>query len=132
VEYLSDQWLDALDTAVKEAPGMRSLAPLVVESIVTDVPRRGEVRYRIAVDAAGAAVRRSTASDTPAEVRLSTDYATAVAIARGVVNAQTALARGRLSLGGDVNVLLAHADTLTTLDDVTAALRSETTYATKS
>jgi hypothetical protein len=128
VQYLSDEWLDALDAAVQDAPSLRSLAPLVIESVVTGVPRRGEVRYRLAIDAGGARARRATASDAAAEVRLTTDYATAAAIARGTENAQTALARGRLSLGGDMNVLLAHADTLAALDDLSARLRAGTTY----
>jgi len=61
-------------------------------------------------------------------VRLTTDYPTAVAIARGRENAQIALARGRLRLGGDVDALVKRADALGALDDATAALRAATTY----
>jgi hypothetical protein len=128
MEYLSDAWIAALDAAVRDAPHMRTTAPLVIESVFTEVPRRGEVRYRLAVDASGARARAAHADDSPPELRLTTDYATAVAIAQGTDNAQTALARGRLRLGGDVNVLIAHADTLSTLDDLTAALRAATIY----
>jgi SCP-2 sterol transfer family len=128
MEYLSDAWIDALDAAVRDAPPLRTTTPLVIESVVTEVPRRGEVRYRLAVDASGARARSGDAGDPPPELRLTTDYATAVAIAQGTENAQTALARGRLRLGGDVNVLIAHADTLSTLDDLTAGVRAETTY----
>ena len=132
MEYLSDEWLDALDDAVQDAPALRSLAPLVIESVVTGVPRRGEVRYRLAIDAAGARARHAQVTDATAQVRLTTDYATAAAIACGTENAQTALAQGRLSLGGDVNVLRVHADTLAALDDVSARLRARTTYETAS
>jgi len=128
VEYLSDAWLEALDRTLRDAANLHTAAALVVESVVTGVPRRGEVRYRLTVDASGARARHANASDAPPELRLTTDYATAAAIARGTENAQTALARGRLRLGGDVNVLIAHADTLSALDDLTAALRAETTY----
>ncbi len=41
---------------------------------------------------------------------------------------QTALARGRLQLGGNIEVLTRHADALAALDDATAELRARTTY----
>jgi SCP-2 sterol transfer family len=128
MEYLSDAWIAALDAAVRDAPQLRTTAPLVIESVVTEVPRRGEVRYRVAVDASGARARSVDAADPTPELRLTTDYVTAVAIARGTENAQTALARGRLRLGGDVNVLIAHAETLSKLDDLTASVRTATVY----
>ena len=64
----------------------------------------------------------------PADVRLTTDYDTATAIALGKENAQSALAQGRLRLGGDIDTLVRGAAALTALDDATAALRAATTY----
>jgi SCP-2 sterol transfer family protein len=130
-EYLSDAWLDALDRALQASVSVKAVAPLVVEQVVRGVPQRGEVRYRVWVDAEGGHAGRiasDEAHDGRPDIRLSTDYTTASAIARGTENAQSALAHGRLQLGGNVDVLTRHAEALATLDDATAALRAVTTY----
>lgn len=130
-------WLNELDRAVRASTTVSALAPIVIEQVVSEVPGRGEVRYRIVVDDDGARVAESVvpSGDMPGgvvperpDVRLITDFDTAVAIALGRVNAQIALARGRLRLGGDVDALVRRADALTALDDATAALRAATTY----
>jgi hypothetical protein len=127
LEYLSEKWLDELDRALRASVSVSALAPIVIEQVVHDVPGRGEVRYRFRVDRDGARVTEGVASEPP-DVRLTTDYPTAVAIALGQENAQIALARGRLRLGGDVETLVRRADALGALDDATAALRAATTY----
>ena len=126
-EFLSEIWLRELDEAVRAAASVSALAPIVIEQVVSDVPGRGEVRYRIHVDGNGARVIEGAAPEPP-DVRLSTDYETAAAIALGKENAQIALARGRLRLGGDIDTLVRSADLLAALDDATAALRADTSY----
>ena len=101
---------------------------LVIEPVVAGVPGRGEVRYRISFDAATCAVAVPAGDARPADVRLETDYRTAVVLARGEMNAQAALADGRLQVSGDVVRLAAHASVLARLDDVFAAVRATTTY----
>ncbi len=127
IAYLSDAWIDALDAALDASNALSALAPLVLEQVVENTPR-GEVRYRVTVDANGAHARRSHADDAPPDLRITTDYATAAAIAQGRENAQTALAGGRLRIGGDIEVLTAQADAWNGLDDATARLRAETSY----
>jgi hypothetical protein len=130
-EYLSDAWLDALDDALQASASVAAVAPLVIEQVVREVPGHGEVRYRVWIDARGGHAAPTAARDghgTPPDIRLSTDYGTATAIARGNENAQTALARGRLQLGGTLDVLSRHADALAALDDATSELRAKTTY----
>ncbi|MDP9335284.1 MAG: SCP2 sterol-binding domain-containing protein, partial [Actinomycetota bacterium] len=104
-EFLSETWLEELDRAVRDSVSVSALAPIVIEQVVVDVPGRGEVRYRLRVDGDGARVTGGGAAE-PADLRLTTDYATAVAIAVGRENAQIALAHGRLRLGGDVDTLI--------------------------
>ncbi len=120
-------WLTELDRAVRGAVGASALAPIVIEQVVHGVPGRGEVRYQFRVDADGARVTECVPAEPP-DVRLTTDYATAVAIALGTENAQIALSRGRLRLGGDIDTLVRSAGALSALDDATTALRSATTY----
>jgi putative sterol carrier protein len=104
-----------------------ALAPVVIEQVVRAVPGRGEVRYHFRVDAGGACVVEGAPPES-ADVRLTTDYDTATAIALGKENAQSALAQGRLRLGGDIDTLVRGAAALAALDDATAALRAATTY----
>lgn len=120
-------WLGELDRAVRASASVSALAPIVIEQVVRDVPGRGEVRYRIYVDDGGARVAEGDTPERP-DVRLTTDYPTAVAIALGKENAQIALARGRLRLGGDIDTLARRAGALAALDDATAAVRAATTY----
>jgi hypothetical protein len=127
IEFLSEKWLRGLDDAVRASATVSGLAPIAIEQVVSGVPGRGEVRYRIQIDAGGARVTTGDATE-PADLRLSTDYDTAVAIASGRENAQIALARGRLRLGGDIEVLVRRSDALGALDDATAGLRANTTY----
>jgi len=122
-EYLSDAWLDALDTALSS---VRALGPLVIEQVVTGVPGRGEVRYFAWFD--GERGHAATLGSRPADVVLRTDYTTAAAIAQGRENAQRALAAGRLRLGGEIDALTRNADALAALDDATAVVRAATTY----
>ena len=134
-EFLSDQWIAALAKACDAARG-GTPAPdrdasgdrIVVEPMVGGVPGRGDVSYRVALDASGCSVAARDADAPAADVRLETDYETAVALARGELNAQTALAAGRLRVVGDVARLAAHAAALATFDDLFASVRSTTSY----
>jgi SCP-2 sterol transfer family len=126
-EFLSEQWLRELDAAVRASAAVCALGPIVIEQVVASVPRRGEVRYQLVVDAGGA--RLAVGADTrPADMSLSTDYRTAVAIAAGKENAQLALADGRLRLGGNIDALVRRSDAFGALDDATAALREVTAF----
>ncbi len=125
-EFLSREWQRALEEELAASPDVRALAPLVVEQIVVDVPEADEVRFRIVFDADGVRVGDAVAAD--ADVRITTDYDTAVALTTAGENAQHALARGRLRLGGDLELLAARAGALVALTDAAARLRATTTF----
>jgi len=134
-EFLSDEWIVALAESCRNAATRRDPAPdvddvelLVVEPVVAEVPGRGEVRYRISFDKTSCTAVAAAGDSPAADVRLETDYATAVVLARGETNAQAALADGRLRVTGDVSRLAAHASALARLDDLFASVRPATTY----
>jgi hypothetical protein len=133
-EFLSDEWITALALACGGEPGNapRGADRLVVEPAVVGVPERGEVRYRVSFDDVSCTVNGVALGAPAADVRLETDYATAVALARGEMNAQAALAAGRLRVSGDVARLAAHATALARLGDVFAAVRPSTTFSSSS
>jgi hypothetical protein len=132
-EFLSDEWLAALDAAAHaantagDADDAGDTDALAVEPVVRGVPGRGDVRYRVTCDTGVRAVTRSRDGE-PADVRIETDYATAVALARGELNAQTALADGLLRVSGDLARLGAHASALARLGDLFASVRASTTF----
>ena len=129
MEYLSDEWVGALDAALRAARLPPDSGAIEIEQVVTSVPSRGEVRYRVRIDPAGSSARRSSPDDAPPDVAFHTDYPIAVAIATGATNAQRALAEGRLRLVGAVSSLAGVAGALGVLGDVTAELRARTTHA---
>jgi predicted lipid carrier protein YhbT len=129
-EFLSGSWLDAFDRALTSHPvqALTDLAPFVIEQVVVGVPDRGEVRYRIVAERGGLHVVEAARDQSAPDVRFTTDYRTAVALAQGRTNAQSALALGRLRLGGDISLLGQHAELFAALEDRGAELRASTTY----
>ena len=132
-------------------------APVWIEVTVRAVPGRGDVRYHVGIDADGAHAAPGPigggagdddhdtddggidgggidGGDTDGggidrhALHLHTDYATAVALTRGETNAQSALARGALRVGGDVRVLLEHGSAVAAWHDAAAALRARTDF----
>lgn len=125
-EFLSDAWIAQLDRAARAAPGVSGLGvdpPLVIEQHV----RRGddEVVYSLHFAADGARVENGAASQP--DVILRTDAGTALAMQRGTMSAQDALAAGRLKVRGRMERLRAVGEALRTLDDVFGEVRAATT-----
>jgi hypothetical protein len=131
VRYLSPEWMAAAGRAVAGDDRLRAAlagVALVVEQRVTGGPD-GEVVWHVAIGPDGVALRPGPAgADRPADLRLTTDYATAAAVAAGTVGAQRAFVEGRLRVGGDLSLLLAHQRALAAVDDALAPVRAGTTY----
>lgn len=126
VEFLSDEWLDALDAAATSVASSRiDDGNLVVQQVVTD-DGVSDHAYYIEVREGRVRVRRGLAAE--ATLRFTTDRPTATAIARGDESAQAAFIQGRLRVGGDTRALTAHADLLARLDELFAPVRSTTVY----
>jgi len=98
---------------------------LTVEQTVEDTPD-GPVTWHITVEAGGMALTPGHADH--ADLRITTRWDTAAAVAAGTLAAQRAFVEGRLRLGGDLSLLLTHQRALATIDDVLAPVRATTTY----
>ena len=130
MRYLSPAWMDAAHRAIAADDSLRAATAgirLTIEHVATDAPEwaaGGTIRWHIVIDdgdvalVAGAALRF--------DVRLTTDYATAARIAAGELAAQRAFAEGRLRVGGELALLIRHQRALSGIDDVLAAVRTET------
>jgi putative sterol carrier protein len=126
-EFLSTEWVDALDAAARDAPfcDVPADQSLTVEQVVRDAPD-GEVRYHLCLEGGHIRVRRGPA-EAP-DLRLFTDYDVAVRLQRGELNAQDALTAGGLKLQGRFERVLHTSDLLHALEDVFAPVRAITTY----
>ena len=126
-DFLSAEWIDALDAAARAAtlPETVAAVSLTVEQVVRDSPD-GETRYHLRIVDGGARVQSGPA-EAP-DLRLFADYDVAARIQRGEVNAQEALAAGRLKVQGRFAHLLRVDDALRALEDVFAPVRAATTY----
>jgi putative sterol carrier protein len=127
-EFLSAGWVAALDAAARRSTLLTACAgdgPFVLEQRV-ELPTGDQAVHRLVFAADGARVLPG-ATARP-DVVLTTDLDTAVALAQGDVNAQQALAAGRLHVQGDLDVLTSRSDALAAVDDIFATVRAETTF----
>jgi len=126
-DFLSAEWIEALDAAARAAQLPEAVAALsiTVEQVVRDSPD-GEACYHLRIENGRAHVQAGPA-ESP-DLRLFADYDIAVRIQRGEVNAQEALAAGRLKVQGRFAHLLRVDDALRALEDVFAPVRAATTY----
>lgn len=125
--FLSDDWIAALVDAAAAAPRVEALddVALTVLQVVEIAPGQ-EVRYHLRI--ADGAVVVSPGSTDQADLTLYVDSPTARALHSGELNAQRALATGRLRVRGDLNRMLGSGDAFAALGDLFAGVRSETTY----
>ena len=126
-DFLSAEWIEALDAAARAAtlPESASAVSITIEQVVRDAPG-GESRYHLRIEDGRARVQLGPTAAP--DLRLFADYDVAARIQRGEVNAQEALAAGRLKVQGRFAHLLRVDDALRALEDVFAPVRAETTY----
>jgi hypothetical protein len=128
VRYLSLGWLESLSREVAESATLAALADrheIGVTQVVTDGPE-GTVTYHLQVR--DGAARFGAGPAEPEDVRMEQDWATAVAVATGELNAQEAFISGRIRLVGDQQRLLDAQPVFGALDGVFATVRAHTDY----
>lgn len=119
--FLTDEWIDGLHEAAASAV-IASDVRLVIQQVVAADPEGSEVAYVVEADHGRLSVRRGRVEHP--DVTFTQDRATALAIHRGEVSAQTAFMDGRLRLGGDLRSAIEGAGALATIQDVFAAGRA--------
>ena len=128
VTYLSTDWLDRLRSAAQGDDALRAAAEgveLTLQQVVTSAPG-GDVSYYVTFDDGEVYVQAGTVREP--SVTFTQDYRTAVAVARGELNALDALRDGRVLLTGDPTLLQQRTDALAALDAVFSEVRAETEY----
>jgi putative sterol carrier protein len=128
VRYLSPEWLDAAGAALAGDDALAAAlagVTLTVEQIVDGTPD-GTVRWHLAIEDGKVALTPGPAARP--DVRFTTTYAVAAAVARGESSAQRAFIEGGLRVGGDLSSVVAHQRTLAAVDDALVDVRAATTY----
>jgi predicted lipid carrier protein YhbT len=94
----------------------------VIQQIVPDGPDGAEVAWVVTAADGAITVRRGRV-DEP-DITFTQDRATAEAIHRGELSAQTAFIEGRLRLGGDLRAVIERGTSLAAIDDIFRAARA--------
>lgn len=122
MKYLSDEWIDAANTAVKAMP---ATTEAVAIGYVITAGEGDDRSYSIVLGPDTVAVVSGVDS---AGVVMTMDVELATAIAKGESSAQRAFLDGRIRLGGDARVLLGNRESMTEIDTRLAKLRNITVY----
>ena len=128
VEFLSPEWIAALDAAASSSAALRDATAdvaFVLQQTVTDTAD-GNVTWHVAVDHGDVRVRAGAAPH--ADVTFTQDDATARAVGSSGLSAQAAFMLGRLRIGGDVAILMEHRAAFDDLDDLFVDVRATTTF----
>jgi hypothetical protein len=122
--FLSPAWVADLATAAERLE-VEADDPVVVHQVVTGGPD-GERGYRLRLAGGRVAVEADGGGDP--DVTLTTDWPTAVALARGELAVTDAFMAGRLRVAGDLRALLRAGGALAGVDAVLAEVRDRTTW----
>ncbi len=128
IRYLSLAWIRELSREVSESETLRELSDehtIGVTQVVTDGPE-GNITYHLQVGDGMAAFGAGPAD--PENVKMQQDWATAVAVATGVMNAQEAFITGKILLVGDKPALIRAQPVFGALDSIFATVRERTRY----
>jgi hypothetical protein len=133
--FLSAEWFaEIARSAPAKTGGSADTAggpPLILEQLVHDTPD-GEVRYRVVLHDGTAhiepAAARTNGADSPPDLTIVSDWATASALAQGSLSAQAALMAGRLRIRGSLARLSNWGAGLAGVDPVPPDVRQRTTY----
>ncbi len=119
LDFLSESWLGALDERAQQVT-LAGPAELQLEYTI------GDVVYHVAF--AGDTVRFRPGPAPDPAVRLVTDRAAAVTIARGETSAQRVFMNGGLTIEGDPRALVGALPAMRALDDIFAEIRADTDW----
>lgn len=124
--FLTDEWLEALGTALSGHEGFTSAiggVDLTLSFEVTDPPEDRLLSYTLDLDNGSVSVD-SGGSDT-ADATISSTYETAVAISKGELNTQMAFMTGKIKITGNMGKLLQHQRIMTDFADAAATVDVE-------
>ncbi len=127
---MSDEWFRAADQLVRSdatLAGLELPAPITLGYRVTGGPG-GDRRWRIVLDGERSRVEVTGGAVDRADVEFIQSWETAVAIARGRQNAPAAFLAGAVTVEGDRQLLVRHADALGLIGGILSPLAERTEW----
>ncbi|HUG74540.1 MAG TPA: SCP2 sterol-binding domain-containing protein [Acidimicrobiia bacterium] len=124
--FLTDEWLEALETALSGHEGFTSAiggVDLTLSFEVTDPPEDRLSAYTLTFDNGSVSVD-SGGSDS-ADATIASTYETAVAISKGELNTQMAFMTGKIKIAGNMGKLLQHQRIMTDFANAAATVDVE-------
>ncbi len=127
-KYLSEEWAQQATAALNSSDAFKNAiqgVTLCVQQNVTGGPD-GDKTYHMKVDGGEASMAMGEA-ETP-DVTISQDYETAVAIAKGELNAQNAFMTGKMKVAGNMAKLMQHQGAFANLEGAMKDMQDSTEY----
>jgi putative sterol carrier protein len=124
VKFLSQEWAEALKTALNDDEAFRAAAAGVSARIQQAISQNGgETRYWIVI--ADGAIDMGLGDLDPVDATITQSYETAAALSSGELNAVTAFMTGKIKVAGNMGLLLSLQGALTRLPVAMTSIQTE-------
>lgn len=128
VDYLSQQWIDAVASGIKLSNAIAAVArdnAIAITQVVTGTPH-GDITYHL--ESRDGAVIFATGPALVSDITFTQDWQTAVGVATGKINAQEAFISGKIRFKGDHEKVIATQPLFVALDVVFSAVNALTNF----
>lgn len=124
VKFLSEEWAEALKTALNADEAFRTAAgagSARIQQVITQ--EAGETRYWIVI--ADGAIDMGIGDLDPVDATITESYDSAVALSTGELNAVTAFMTGKIKVAGNMGMLLGLQAALSRLPAAMSSIQTE-------
>ena len=128
VDYLSNEWINAVADGINANNEIIAVArenTVSVTQIITGTPR-GDVTYHL--ESRDGKITVASGPATVSDIAFTQDWATAVGVATGKINAQEAFISGKIRFKGDHERVIATQPLFLALDVVFSAVNANTNF----
>ena len=128
VDYLSNEWINAVAEGIKlnnEIAVVGRDNTISVTQIITGTPH-GDVTYHL--ESREGKITFASGPATASDIAFTQDWATAVGVATGKINAQEAFISGKIRFKGDHERVIATQPLFLALDQVFSAVNANTNF----
>ena len=128
VDYLSNEWINAVAEGIKLNNEIAAVArdnTISVTQTITGTPH-GDITYHL--ESRDGKITFASGPATVSDIAFTQDWATAVGVATGKINAQEAFISGKIRFKGDHERVIATQPLFLALDQVFSAVNANTNF----